>query len=172
LSPLRFKKVLLSLGSNLGKDKKANLLRALGLLEDRKTFLVEEVSGFYASPPWGYESKNYFVNAVVRGKTVLSPWELLLALKNLELKMGRRPSLNRTRYQDRVIDIDIVFYEDQVINTKSLTLPHPLAHKRGFVIIPALDVAENWVHPVFKKTVSKIYEEKREFFDKQGVKRI
>ena len=93
---------------------------------------------------------------ILLGETPLSPWALIFEIKKIESRMGRKLKRKNT-YEDRIIDIDIIFYEDLIINSKSLIIPHPYMHKREFVIIPSLEVISNWIHPVFKKSLIEIY---------------
>ena len=125
-----------------------------------------KISQIYFTSPWGFESKNEFLNMVLLARTFLSPWELLLTLKKIETKLGRKSvvlksDFRKKRYEDRVIDIDIIFYENEIIKTKILRIPHPLTLERAFVLIPALEVAPNWIHPEVKKTLKEIFTEKQ-----------
>jgi len=95
---------------------------------------------------------------VLLGETFLSPFALIFEIKKIEAKMGRKIE-KKIYYEDRVIDIDIIFFEDLVIESKTLTIPHPHMHKRDFVILPSLEVIPNWIHPVLKKSILEIYKE-------------
>ena len=147
--------VYLSLGSNIG-DRVGYLQQATLLLKAIPEISVISTSSFYESEPWKMDSENWFVNAVVQISTTLSPEKLLDECMRIEAQLGRK----RTRgYQDRTIDIDILFYDDLVIHTEALTIPHPHFHKRAFVMVPMLEIAQDFVHPLFKKTVMQLYEE-------------
>ncbi len=147
--------VYLSLGSNIG-DRVGYLQQATLLLKAIPEISVISTSSFYESEPWKMDSENWFVNAVVQISTTLSPEKLLDECMRIEAQLGRK----RTHgYQDRTIDIDILFYDDLVIHTETLTIPHPHFHKRAFVMVPMLEIAQDFVHPLFKKTVMQLYEE-------------
>jgi 2-amino-4-hydroxy-6-hydroxymethyldihydropteridine diphosphokinase len=139
--------IFLSLGTNLG-DRRANLRQALAGLERFMTVLSP--SPVYETPPWGLADQPAFLNMVIHGTTSLSPLVLLRALKKLEKRLGRLPSV---RFGPRLIDMDILFYEDLVLNSVELTLPHPRLQERAFVLVPLNDLAPDLVHPVLGKTV-------------------
>ena len=113
---------------------------------------VLKASSYYETEPWGFESDNTFLNAVIVMTTELSPMELLDATRLIEIEMGRIEKSDGA-YHDRIIDIDILLYEDLVLQTPELTLPHPLMHERLFVMEPLAEIAPNVIHPVFKKPV-------------------
>lgn len=126
--------VYLGLGSNIG-NKKANI--ELAIMEIRKSvgdFLCR--SSYYETEPWGFESKNYFVNNVICIATALSPFQLLQAAQEIERKLGRTEKSVNGVYHDRTIDIDILLYDDITLNTSELTIPHPLMRERDFVMKP------------------------------------
>ncbi len=120
---------------------------------------IIKLSRIYKSKPWGFQSSNFFLNIILLGETSLSPWALIFEIKKIESKMGRKLLKRKNTYEDRIIDIDIIFYEDLIIDSKTLTIPHPYMHKRDFVIIPSLEVISNWVHPILKKPLIEIYKE-------------
>ena len=136
--------VYLSLGTNLG-DKEQNLLSAIQEIE-RRIGPVRAQSAFLATEPWGFESENTFLNAAVRVETKLSPNALLRETQQIERDMGRteKSTVNRqlstVTYHDRIIDIDILLYDDLHINTKKLTIPHPHMYERDFVLIPLKEI--------------------------------
>ena len=153
--------IYLALGSNLG-DRLANLKAAIAALASVVTVLAE--SPIYETPPWGVTDQPPFLNMVLKGETRLAPLALLEYLKQLETQLGRLPSI---RYGPRLIDMDILFYDELVLNTPELTIPHPHLQERAFVLVPLADLAAELVHPVFGKTV-------RQFLaamDTTGVKR-
>ncbi|MEW6094563.1 MAG: 2-amino-4-hydroxy-6-hydroxymethyldihydropteridine diphosphokinase [Chloroflexota bacterium] len=139
--------VYLALGTNLG-ERTANLRRAIQSLPPAVTVLAE--SPVYATPPWGVTGQPNFLNMALKGETRLPPLGLLKRLKQLEGELGRVPSV---RYGPRLIDIDILFYADLVLDTPQLTLPHPRLHERAFVLVPLNDIAPNLHHPRLGKTV-------------------
>lgn len=140
----------LALGTNIG-NKRRNMITAAALLAERVGDVLA-LSGFYETEPWGFQSENTFLNAALQLDTSLSPLELLKAAQEIEIEMGRTQKSNGA-YHDRIIDIDILLYEDLVLQTPELTLPHPLMHERLFVMEPLAEIAPNVIHPVFKKPV-------------------
>ena len=142
--------VYLALGTNLG-DRLANLKQAIVSLTPQME--VKAKSSVYETPPWGYEDQPKFLNQVVKVKTYLEPEALLKHLKRLEVALGRKESFPNG---PRLIDIDILFFDDAVLNTPSLVIPHPRLHERGFVLLPLMDIAPDLVHPISKKSVSEM----------------
>ena len=140
----------LALGTNIG-NKRRNMITAAALLAERVGDVLA-LSGFYETEPWGFQSENTLLNAALQLDTSLSPLELLKATQEIEIEMGRTQKSNGA-YHDRIIDIDILLYEDLVLQTPELTLPHPLMHERLFVMEPLAEIAPNVIHPVFKKPV-------------------
>ena len=130
--------VYLGLGSNLG-DREEHLRVAIQKIE-RLIGTVVRQSAFYVSEPWGFESDNHFVNAVVACETSLSPLRLLKETQAIEREMGRTQKSVNGVYHDRVIDIDILLYDDLRIDYPNLKIPHPLMHQRDFVMIPLAEV--------------------------------
>lgn len=140
----------LALGTNIG-NKRRNMITAAALLAERVGDVLA-LSGFYETEPWGFQSENTFLNAALQLDTSLSPLELLKATQEIEIEMGRTQKSNGD-YHDRIIDIDILLYDNLVLQTPELTLPHPLMHERLFVMEPLAEIAPNVIHPVFKKPV-------------------
>ena len=132
--------VYLGLGSNLG-DKAANITLAVQHIEEQIGHVVRQ-SALYVSEPWGFESENNFVNAVVRCETSLSPHKLLRATQRIERQMGRKQKSLDGVYHDRIIDIDILLYDDLTIDTPTLKIPHPLMQQRDFVMIPLGEIQD------------------------------
>ena len=131
-------KVYFSLGSNLG-DKAGNIREAINRIGE----LIGEVdrqSTLLITEPWGFESDNSFVNAAVRCITTLSPFEILHLTQDIERAMGRTVKSSDGQYHDRIIDIDILMYDDIHITTPELTLPHALMKERDFVMIPLSEI--------------------------------
>ena len=153
--------VYLALGSNLS-DRTANLEAMIAALPPAVKVL--ELSPIYETPPWGVTDQPAFLNMVIKGETTLAPEALLAHLKRLETKLGRLPSI---RYGPRLIDIDILFYGDLILNTPALTLPHPHLHERAFVLVPLADLAAEFIHPILEKSVSQLLAA----VDTTGVKR-
>jgi 2-amino-4-hydroxy-6-hydroxymethyldihydropteridine diphosphokinase len=121
----------LSLGSNLG-DKAQNLHHAERLIAERVGAIVQS-SGPYATEPWGMESEHEFLNAVLVVHTEHAPLELLRLLQEMERQLGRTRKSSNGHYEDRLIDIDILYYNDLVFSSSELTLPHPLIDQRPFI---------------------------------------
>jgi len=139
--------VYLALGSNLG-NRAANLKEAINSLSPQME--VKAKSKVYETPPWGYAEQEKFYNQVLRVQTYLEPEPLLKHLKRLEVALGRKVSFQNG---PRLIDIDILFYDDRVLNTPVLDIPHPHVHARGFVLLPMMDIAPDFVHPVTQRSV-------------------
>lgn len=136
-------KVFLGLGTNLG-DKRNNLLTAVTNIEE-KIGKVTSLSSFYETEPWGFESENSFLNAALCVETSLEPMAILRIIKDIEIEMGRtQKSVNRM-YSDRIIDIDILLYDDLTMETDELTIPHPLMKERDFVMKPLMEIADDTV---------------------------
>ena len=142
--------VYLSLGTNMD-NRSANLKAAISSLPPQMD--VKKKSRVYETPPWGYTEQEKFLNQVVMVKTYLEPEPLIKHIKRLEVALGRKATF---RYGPRLIDIDILFYDDLVLKTPSLTIPHPHLHERGFVLVPLMDIAPDLVHPVIKKSVGEM----------------
>ena len=132
--------VYLGLGSNLG-DKQQHIARAIQLLNEQVGEVLRQ-SELYVSEPWGFVSAHHFVNACVCCATSLSPREVLTATQRIERSMGRTRKSHDGVYHDRIIDIDILLYDDLQINEPGLIIPHPLMHLRDFVMIPLHSILE------------------------------
>lgn len=140
----------LSLGTNIG-NRRRNMITAAALLAERVGDVLA-LSGFYETEPWGFDSENLFLNAAVKLKTSLSALELLSATQQIEKQLGRTEKSNGT-YHDRIIDIDILLYDDKVLQTPELALPHPLMHERKFVMDPLSEIAPFVIHPILKERI-------------------
>ena len=134
--------VYIALGTNLG-ERLTNLRAAIDSFTPEITVLTE--SHVYETPPWGVEDQPAFLNMVVKAETDLDAETLLKYLKQLEAGLGREKSI---RWGPRLIDLDILFYDDLVIDTPPLVIPHPRLHERAFVLVPLADVGSEVVHPV------------------------
>lgn len=142
--------VYISLGTNLG-NRISNLRQAVSFLSPQMT--VKAKSKVYETPPWGHTEQDNFLNQVVKATTYLEPVPLLKHIKRMEVAMGRKSTF---RYGPRLIDIDILFYDEEIVDTPSLVIPHPHLHERGFVLLPMMDIAPDLVHPVLKKKVREL----------------
>lgn len=139
--------VYLALGSNMG-NRLANLKAAINNLTPQMA--VKARSSVYETPPWGYTEQSAFLNQVIMAETYLQPQALLAHLKRLEKALGRKPSFQNG---PRLIDIDILFFDDLVIDTPPLVIPHPRLHERAFVLVPLAEIAPDLLHPRLGKPV-------------------
>ncbi|MFQ5465310.1 MAG: 2-amino-4-hydroxy-6-hydroxymethyldihydropteridine diphosphokinase [Thermodesulfobacteriota bacterium] len=157
-------RVFISIGSNTG-DSADNCRRAVVELEGSQDVDVVSVSSLYRTEPWGRTGQREFVNCAVEVTTRLAPTGLLDLLKGIERAMGRTPA---ERWGPRVIDLDIVFYGASVVSGRGLTIPHPHAHQRAFVLAPLAEIAPEFIHPVLGKSASELLED----LGAAGVERI
>lgn len=149
--------VYLSLGSNKG-DRVGYIQQANSLLNGFESINVVQSSSLYETEPWGVESENWFVNAVVQVRTSLSPRLLLAQCQKVEALLGRNRE-QEGKYGDRNIDIDILFYDNLIMNEPDLVIPHKYMHERAFTLVPMLELAPEMIHPVFRKSMNDLYEE-------------
>jgi 2-amino-4-hydroxy-6-hydroxymethyldihydropteridine diphosphokinase len=151
-------KAYLGLGTNLG-DRKRNLRVAIKMIEEQIGMVLNS-SSVYETAPWGFEAESDFLNMVVRAETILSPTELLKKIIAIESGLGRER--DQDRYSSRVIDIDILLYDDLVLDQKGLKIPHRLMHERRFVLAPLCEIAPDLIHPVLRKSMKVLLEECRD----------
>jgi 2-amino-4-hydroxy-6-hydroxymethyldihydropteridine diphosphokinase len=151
--------IFLSLGSNIG-DKRKAIEKAIVLL--KKEIIVDTIAPFYETKPVGFIDQENFYNTVLRGKTSLTPEELLVYIKQKEKNMGR---IKRFINGPREIDIDILFYDDIIYKSKHVIIPHPRITQRDFMLLPMSDIDPFFIHPEKKKTIiqllKKVSKEKR-----------
>ena len=147
VQPMKEHTVYLALGTNLG-DRLTNLKQAIAALTPQVE--VKAKSQVYETPPWGYEDQPKFLNQVIKATTYLEPEPLLKHLKRLEVALGRKVSIPNG---PRLIDMDILFYDDLTMDKPSLVIPHPRLHERAFVLLPLMDLAPDLVHPVRRQSV-------------------
>jgi 2-amino-4-hydroxy-6-hydroxymethyldihydropteridine diphosphokinase len=138
--------IFLSIGTNLG-DKKQNLEWALAEI-NVQIGEINSCSSIYESKPWGFDTKEYFFNIMIKLTTTMNPEELLKNCQAIENKMGRIRD-GKIGYTSRVIDIDIIYYEEQIVRSPQLKIPHPLLHERNFVLAPLCEIAPTKLHPLF-----------------------
>jgi 2-amino-4-hydroxy-6-hydroxymethyldihydropteridine diphosphokinase len=155
----------IGLGSNLG-DKIAYCEKAIAeiLVLDNHKLLAK--SSFYKTEPVGYRSQDWFVNGVIKLESDWEPQGLFRALKEIESKLGRQETF---QWGPREIDLDLLFYEDRIIQTDQLQIPHPRLQERQFVLIPLNEIAPDLIHPVLKKSIHELLKEIKE---DQGVERL
>ena len=153
--------IYLALGTNLG-DRATNLRAALKAMPP--SIVIHHSSPIYETPPWGVTDQPTFLNMVVQAETKMKPLPLLACLKKIETELGRTPTV---RWGPRLIDIDILFYDDLVLDLPQVTIPHPRLHERAFVLVPLADIAPGLIHPVLRQTVSTLLKK----VNKKGVVR-
>lgn len=143
--------VYIGIGSNLG-NREENCLKAIRLMEEQGIKVVKR-SSLYETEPWGVKDQPMFINMVIEAETELTPQELLRVLKSIESAMGR---VETKRWGPRLIDLDILFYDDMILDTPELRIPHPYIHERPFVLRPLGEIAPELEHPVLKKKIKEL----------------
>lgn len=146
--------VYLGLGTNIG-NKRKNMVTAAALLAERAGDVLS-LSSFYETEPWGFASENTFLNAALELETDCSPMELLRLTQQIEREMGRTQKSDGS-YHDRIIDIDILLYGNEVVHHEDLVVPHPLMQQRLFVMQPLAEIAPSLVHPILQKSMYDLY---------------
>ena len=146
--------VFLSLGSDLG-DKVFNLKQAIALIESNIGSILK-VSSVFQSEPWGFESKTSFYNIAIEVNTQLSPKKVLEKTQSIEKEIGRANKSNEYGYESRIIDIDIILFNDLIFQDSELTIPHPLFHKRNFVLIPLAEISPLKTDPNTSLTIRQL----------------
>ena len=148
--------VYLGLGTNLG-DKEVQLRTAVNEIEKRIGRIMI-LSAFYTTIPWGFTSEHTFLNAACAVETSLNPYELLSVTQDIEKNLGRKHKSVEHHYADRLIDIDILFFDQIIIHEADLQIPHPLLTKRDFVLKPLVEIAPDLVHPINHLTIRKLWQ--------------
>ena len=146
------KVVYLSLGTNLG-ERISYIENAIKGIKEIRNTEIEKVSSIYETEPWGVTSENNYLNCALMIRTDLKAEELLTELKQLEKKLGRSDNM---RWSDREIDIDILFYGDEIIRNETVIIPHSFIEKRKFVLAPLSEIAPDFLHPEINKSVSEL----------------
>lgn len=145
----------ISLGSNMG-DKVESLKQAVALLQSHDSIVVTKVSSIYDTDPVGYEEQDVFMNIVVEVETSLTALELLFACQEIEAELKR---VRIIRWGPRTMDLDIILYGQDIIETEKLVVPHPRMHERGFVLVPLVEIAPNVIQPVKKCSINELLEQ-------------
>jgi 2-amino-4-hydroxy-6-hydroxymethyldihydropteridine diphosphokinase len=159
--------VYLSLGSNVG-DRMENIVSLLSLLESSGFINIKQISSFYETSPVGPEQRAFY-NIAIKARTDLSAFDLITFIKQAENILGRKKTI---RWGPRIIDIDILFFNKEIIVSKNLIVPHKEIQDRKFVLIPLCEIAADIVHPVFKRTVRSILRNKLSILKRQNVIRL
>lgn len=157
--------IYLSLGSNIG-NRKLHLDKAIDKLQ--KIAKIKQLSSVYETAPLGFESDDLFYNSCVSIECALSPIELLAEINRIETASGR-VRLNDGKYHSRNLDIDILFYHNQVIQEENLTIPHPRLTERKFVLIPLFEIAADLIHPKLNESIAEILSKCK---DNSGLEKI
>ena len=146
--------VYIQLGSNIG-ERESFITKSMHKVEDDIGKIITS-SSIFETTAWGNENQNNFLNSVIEIKTPFDAFTILQKSQEIENNLGRKRS---DKWGERTIDIDILFYNNKIINTKELTVPHPLIQKRKFVLVPLSEIAPNYMHPILKKNISTLLSE-------------
>ena len=144
---------ILLLGTNMG-NRRQNLSLACELIKKKAGNILKQ-SSIYETEPWEFSASQWFYNMAVTIETTLLPNELIIQLKEIEVTMGRK-QLPKTNYESRIIDIDILAFENIVLKTSDLEIPHPRLHLRKFTLLPMSEILSEWVHPTKGKNISEL----------------
>ncbi len=148
----------IGIGSNLG-SREENCGKAISLLEANNIKITKR-SSMIETEPWGIEDQPKFINMAVEIETALSPEELLKLLKKIETVIGREPTV---RWGPRIIDLDILLYDDLILKTPELEIPHPQISERGFVLKPLAEIAPDKIHPALQESIKALLQYPRSF---------
>jgi 2-amino-4-hydroxy-6-hydroxymethyldihydropteridine diphosphokinase len=152
--------VYLLLGANLGK--RFDQMRAAFQEVGKQVGSIIHYSALYETAAWGVEDEPNYLNQVLLVETTLEPLVVLKRINKIEKKLGRVRNL---KWESRLIDIDILFYDDLIINSSELIVPHPYLHLRRFTLIPLHEIAPDWIHPIFKKNTGELLKELKDELD-------
>jgi len=145
----------IGIGSNLGTPGK-NCVEAIEKISINNDIKIVSKSSFYQTAPIGHINQDWFINLVIKIDTQLNPNELMSFLLNIESEMGR---IRKEKWGPRLIDLDLLFYDNLILNQKEITLPHPEIQNRKFVLTPLNEIAENLTHPILKRTIKFLLQE-------------
>lgn len=145
----------ISIGSNMG-DRKAYLKRGIESLEREELCRAVRASSFIETDPYGYKEQEKFLNGCIKVETLFSPRELLETLGRIEASADR---VRKIHWGPRTLDMDIIFYDDEIVDEESLKIPHIEANLREFVLLPLCELAPYKIHPIYKKTVKELYQD-------------
>jgi 2-amino-4-hydroxy-6-hydroxymethyldihydropteridine diphosphokinase len=149
--------VFLSIGANI-ENRMESVMKAILLLKKKCGFILNS-SNIYESDAWGFESKNSFLNLCIKMETILNIPTLLSECNAIEKEIGRKKKSKNEQYSDRLIDIDILYFNNEIIEEENLTVPHPNMHERRFVLQPLHDIAPKFIHTLLKKSTAELLHE-------------
>lgn len=152
----KYHKSIISIGSNMG-DRLSNCQKGIDALALTDKIFIEAESNFYKTEPVDYLDQDWFANCAVKIKTVLDPFELLNELKRIEATSGRKSG--PIRFGPRILDLDLIFFDDILLQTPDLIIPHPRMHKRRFVLVPLCDIEPDILHPLYHKDIKTILDQ-------------
>lgn len=150
---MKFNIIFLGLGSNLG-NRAENLLTAQRLIEEQ-VGKIRSKSSIYETAAWGITEQDAFLNQVIEVETSFSPSAVLHLVLKIEKDMGR---IRAIKWGERSIDIDVLYYNDEVISTENLAIPHPFIQERKFVLVPLCEISQDFIHPKLKQTNLELFE--------------
>lgn len=148
----------IGLGSNL-KDKKSNIQKAIDSIKEKKIVKEIKVSSLFLTEPVGKKEQPDFLNLVIKGKTELGPFELLSSLLEIENNLGRK---RKEKWGPREIDLDILFYDDIMVNQENLVIPHPEIPNRRFVLVPLMELSPDLKHPLLNKNIRQLLKDTKD----------
>ncbi|HEX9917285.1 MAG TPA: 2-amino-4-hydroxy-6-hydroxymethyldihydropteridine diphosphokinase [candidate division Zixibacteria bacterium] len=150
--------VYIGVGSNLG-DKKSNIQKAIDSIKEKRILREIKASSLYLTEPVGKKGQPDFLNLVIKGKTELTPFELLDSLLEIEKNLGRK---RKEKWGPREIDLDILFYDDMVVNQENLVIPHPEIPNRRFVLVSLMELSPDLKHPLLNKNIKQLLKDTKD----------